>query len=319
MFCNWQRGKAELRRRGLLVNQILLMVFYTVEMKFGLNEKFSIFALSMTILLLVSTLGANVASSQNQDISGCVHKKTGALRLDEECLKSERKIRWNAYGIQGLEGAPGPVGEPGPQGKPGSTVLSGKGAPSAFMGEEGDFYIDLNSYKMYGPKKEDSWIAEVDLVGPAGPQGQTGPTGPSGASGPVGATGPSGIPGYSHLYFDFANIGLAHSGAAPELCYTSDFRLSRGDYAVIAYVEAFDDAEIDGGQTQVNAQIGIGEEISESIRGTTVPEFGNGSVTILWAFKSVSENSPVDIYCDSSGGVEFGYVSLVAIKSNAIN
>ncbi len=282
------------------------------------KSNFPLIALAISVLFIGSALGANVAVSQNQVISGCVHKKTGALRVVKECLKGERRITWNVYGIQGLQGEPGPVGEQGLQGKPGLTVLSGKGAPSAFIGEEGDFYIDLNSYRIYGPKKNDSWSAEVDLVGPAGLQGPAGPTGPSGASGPVGATGPSGNPGYSHLYFDFANIGLVHNGAAPELCHTSDFRLSQGAYTVIAYVEAFDDPEIDGGQSQVNAQIGIGAEISESIRGTTVPEFGHGSVTILWTFKSVLDNSPVDIYCDSSGGVEFGYVSLVAIKSNTV-
>ncbi len=293
------------------------MSYHQAMMNFP-KSKFPIIALAISALFVGSALGANVAVSQSQEISGCVHKKTGVLRVTSECLKSESKILWNAYGVQGLQGESGPVGERGLQGKPGSTVLSGKGAPSAFIGEEGDFYIDLNSYKIYGPKKNDSWSAEVDLVGPAGMQGPAGPMGPSGASGPVGATGPAGNTGYSHIYFDFADIGLVHSGAAPELCHTSDFRLSQGDYTVVAYVEAFDDPEIDGGQTQVNAQIGIGEEISESIRGTTVPEFGHGSVTILWAFKSVLDNSPVDIYCDSSGGAEFGYLSLVAIKSNTV-
>ena len=88
----------------------------------------SLFAALCAFLLLVgAVIGSNVAVSSSQTVSGCINKKTGALRIADECSKSERKIQWNIYGIQGEKGEQGQVGERGPQGKPGSTLLSGEG------------------------------------------------------------------------------------------------------------------------------------------------------------------------------------------------
>jgi hypothetical protein len=111
-----------------------------------------------------------------------------------------------------------------------NTILSGKGAPAAGLGDNGDFYIDLTSFNFYGPKSNNKWPTPFSLKGPAGPmgpsgvdgksasasaglkgetgaqglqgpQGLTGPAGPAGAkgatgdSGPTGATGPQGPTG----------------------------------------------------------------------------------------------------------------------------
>jgi hypothetical protein len=97
---------------------------------------------------------------------------------------------------------------------PTNTVLSGKGVPSAAIGIDGDFYIDIKSLNMYGPKVKNKWPIPISLKGPAGPigpsgvdgkagvsgsssssVGATGPAGPAGPAGPVGATGPAGATG----------------------------------------------------------------------------------------------------------------------------
>jgi hypothetical protein len=287
--------------------------------KFPLESKFWITLLSASTFFIGSAIGANVSVSKSQEISGCVNKKTGDLRISDECLRNERKIQWNVQGIQGaqgLAGEKGEAGERGLQGKPGTSVMSGSGVPNAFAGEEGDFYIDLTTYKIYGPKKNDYWGVERDLVGP---QGLTGAMGPAGATGVPGPAGPAGNSGLSAAYFDSTDLGFEHSGAGSELCHTSDFVLPSGRYIVMAYVEAEYDSRRDiGGQIQMAPRVGIGADISEPLLGTTVPEFGMGSVSILWTFKSVAANSHIDLYCDSSGGIEFRTYSVVAIAADSI-
>jgi hypothetical protein len=67
----------------------------------------------------------------------------------------------------GIPGPPGPAGSPGavgPQGPPGSgpdiggDLFGGFGPPSDLIGSNGDFYIDLNSLILYGPKNI-SWFS----------------------------------------------------------------------------------------------------------------------------------------------------------------
>jgi hypothetical protein len=75
-------------------------------------------------------------------------------------------------------------------------MYSGSGAPSAGLGTTGDFYVDVASSYLYGPKASGSWGAGMSIAGgPTGPTGATGATGSTGAAsvvtGPSGATGPS--------------------------------------------------------------------------------------------------------------------------------
>lgn len=48
----------------------------------------------------------------------------------------------------------GGVSQTGPRG---SSVLSGSGAPTSAVGVNGDFYIDLSTYDLYGPKASGAW------------------------------------------------------------------------------------------------------------------------------------------------------------------
>lgn len=172
----------------------------------------SLFTVFCAFLLLVgAVIGSNVAVGSSQTVSGCINKKTGALRIADECSKSEKKIQWNIYGIQGEKGEQGQVGERGPQGKPGSTLLSGEGIPNAFTGEDGDFYIDLKTYTMFGPKKNDSWGVAKALTGPAGApgvQGVKGDKGDIGAPGATGAPGAAGASGLSKAYYRLLDADL---------------------------------------------------------------------------------------------------------------
>ena len=104
-----------------------------------------------------------------------------------------------------------------------NTILHGTGVPSSSLGANGDFYIDLNTYNMYGPKSSGRWSAPTSLkgaqgvAGPVGPQGvagrsadrvtnvssqspiaiagPSGPVGPRGEKGETGAPGATGAPG----------------------------------------------------------------------------------------------------------------------------
>ena len=99
-----------------------------------------------------------------------------------------------------------------------NTILSGDGVPAKTLGINGDFYIDIKTMNMYGPKKNNSWPLPVSMRGPqgptgaagtdgkngsagsvsagtAGPAGPQGPAGPAGPKGETGATGPQGPAG----------------------------------------------------------------------------------------------------------------------------
>jgi hypothetical protein len=61
-------------------------------------------------------------------------------------------------GTNGAPGVPGSIGPQGPQGVPGTTgaagsaMLSGVGVPDVGLGVPGDWYIDINAAREYGPK-----------------------------------------------------------------------------------------------------------------------------------------------------------------------
>ena len=91
-----------------------------------------------------------------------------------------------------------------------NTILHGIGAPSASAGINGDFYIDLGTYNIYGPKILGKWPSPVSLKGSAGAQGPVGPQGAAGKTtehatnvssqtvvGPVGTQGEKGAKGES--------------------------------------------------------------------------------------------------------------------------
>ncbi len=78
-------------------------------------------------------------------------------------------------GVQGPAGPVGPVGPVGPAGEDGSTIHAGEGAPDNDLGEIGDYYLDLETGILYGPKNDEyGWQEGLNLIGPEGLNGQDG-------------------------------------------------------------------------------------------------------------------------------------------------
>ena len=66
----------------------------------------------------------------------------------------------------------------------GSMILSGEGVPSAEKGQTGDYYLDLSSSALYGPKTKDGWGRSVlNLKGIKGDKGEKGDNGTNGQDG----------------------------------------------------------------------------------------------------------------------------------------
>lgn len=57
----------------------------------------------------------------------------------------------------------------GDRGTDGKTILSGSGAPTSDLGDEGDFYLDVSGSILYGPKTFGAWGSGVSLNGTSGP------------------------------------------------------------------------------------------------------------------------------------------------------
>lgn len=101
---------------------------------------------------------------------------------------------WPARGIgltgsKGDKGNPGQPGSPGQAGPPGRSVLSGTGVPDdTTLGVDGDFYLDIGSATLYGPKANGVWPGAVSLRGLRGQEGKPGTDGIDGRNGIDGAT-----------------------------------------------------------------------------------------------------------------------------------
>jgi hypothetical protein len=74
-------------------------------------------------------------------------------------------------GATGATGATGSTGATGASGANGSSVLNGTGAPTTAIGADGDFYLDISTYMIYGPKAAGTWGPGVSLKAPAGGNG----------------------------------------------------------------------------------------------------------------------------------------------------
>ncbi|EEK15548.1 Collagen-like protein 2 family protein [Capnocytophaga gingivalis ATCC 33624] len=76
----------------------------------------------------------------------------------------------------------------------GSMILSGEGVPSAEKGQTGDYYLDLSSSALYGPKTKDGWGNSVlNLKGLKGDKGDKGDNGTNGQNGQLGQNGQPGL------------------------------------------------------------------------------------------------------------------------------
>ena len=101
-----------------------------------------------------------------------------------------------------------------------NTLRNGKGVPSSSLGINGDFYIDLSTFNIYGPKANNSWSTPTSLRGPKGLTGAAGPkstsssVGAQGIQGEKGTTGEKGATGATGLQ-GIATISGGSGGGSP--------------------------------------------------------------------------------------------------------
>lgn len=76
-------------------------------------------------------------------------------------------------------------------------IWNGSGDPNSVsdFGNYGDFYIDVATWQIYGPKSSTGWGIGVNMIGGTGTTGATGPQGPIGPQGPAGPKGDTGATG----------------------------------------------------------------------------------------------------------------------------
>lgn len=94
---------------------------------------------------------------------------------------------------EGPVGPQGPPGEPGiaglqgqigPAGADGSIMYAGHGDPDENLGETGDWYLDLITGNLFGPKTPEGWgNSAINLIGPPGNDGEDGKDGTDGKDG----------------------------------------------------------------------------------------------------------------------------------------
>jgi hypothetical protein len=153
---------------------------------------------------------------------------------------------WTIYGPKASNIWPAPVSIIGPTGATGSNgsngtngngILNGVVAPTT-EGVNGDFYIDIASFLLYGPKSGGAWGSGVSLVGPQGVDGDPGSNGSNGSNGTSSFTyigyaedadgnGYETTPGSNRTYIAFFNSSVSFSPTASD--FTGLWQAYRGD------------------------------------------------------------------------------------------
>lgn len=122
-------------------------------------------------------------------------------------------------GPAGAKGDKGDTGNTGTAGTNGKSLLSGTTVPTGATGTDGDFYLNLTTNLMYGPKAAGAWPAGFSIVGPQGTAGTAGTNGTNGntvltVSGtPAAGTGVNGD--YAYDPATFTIYGPKAAGAWP--------------------------------------------------------------------------------------------------------
>ena len=131
----------------------------------------------MPFFLISSPSSGNATQLQGRAVSATA-PATGSL------------LTWD--GTSWLPGT-GQTGATGPRGLDGAKFWSGTTGPLSGFGNSGDFFLDTNAGRLYGPKDSGVWGGGVLLT--AGQQGATGATGAAGSNGSNGSTGATGSTG----------------------------------------------------------------------------------------------------------------------------
>ena len=150
------------------------------------------FAAVAASLVTITVAGAQGTAEGSGLIYACVKTQNGQARIvsaDQECLKSEDRIQWNARGPQGVRGL---QGDRGPQG------IIGPEGPQGIIGPEGP-KGDRGAPGIQGLKGDQGLQGIQGIQGLQGIQGIQGLQGLKGDTGSTGPIGPQGPPGASAL------------------------------------------------------------------------------------------------------------------------
>ena len=82
-------------------------------------------------------------------------------------------------GVAGPAGPAGSTGQTGATGAAGSKILNGTNVPSTSIGVVGDYYLNVSTSELYGPKTANSWGSPINLKGSSGSKILSGTTVPS--------------------------------------------------------------------------------------------------------------------------------------------
>lgn len=75
------------------------------------------------------------------------------------------------------------IGPPGQGGEAGTIIYAAQGEPSDAQGRDGDFFINTELGRLFGPKANGTWGNALSLIGPQGATGSQGLRGFAGADG----------------------------------------------------------------------------------------------------------------------------------------
>lgn len=147
------------------------------------HDRFGTAGVVIAVIALVAALGGTAIAAggltpkQKKEVTKIAKKYAG---------KPGAPGANGTAGAKGDAGAAGTNGTNGTDGANGKTVLSGTATPTVAVGTLGDFYIETDVNKIYGPKAASGanggWGTGTDLKGPEGDPWTAGGTLPVGAT-----------------------------------------------------------------------------------------------------------------------------------------
>ena len=150
-------------------------------------KKRILFIAALTGLLMSCSFGSNTNGSGQLVPSSASSQQSEIERIYQLYLDNGGTLTYEEW-LKTIKG------EPGQDGKDGTMLRHGQGAPSDSLGNDGDSYIDLETWDYY-IKVAGSWIKSGNIKGAQGEQGPQGEQGSQGEQGPQGTQGEQGPQG----------------------------------------------------------------------------------------------------------------------------
>lgn len=153
-------------------------------------------------------------------------------------------------GTDGQDGAPGPAG---PAGEDGSMIYTGEGAPTNEIGSTGDYYLNVETGELYGPKENSEWGDPIIVL--MGEDGEDGSQIYAGEGEPEESLGTEG-----DYYLDKENYDLYGPKTSDE--WGSPLSLNGAGSApgVVRFIFPGHDFNEDTGSHEYTMEIHLGEE-----------------------------------------------------------